>query len=68
MKVVIRTKKAFRKLFLKAFATGAPDRIQPKSNEWVFSSPSSESGRLQEPRKPHQAALAIAGIDDLTIH
>jgi integrase len=35
---------------------------------WVFSSPTAESGRLQEPRLQHQRACVAARIDDLTIH
>jgi len=37
-------------------------------NEWVFSSPMAESGRLQEPRIQHNQACAVAGIDGLTLH
>lgn len=40
----------------------------PQRNNWVFSSPRSKSGRLQEPRKAHEKALAEAGIENLTIH
>ncbi len=40
----------------------------PRRNEWVFSSPGSKSGRIQEPRIPHNRALAVAGIDHLTLH
>ncbi len=40
----------------------------PRRNEYVFSSPASKSGRLQEPRHPHNRAIAIAGIENLTIH
>lgn len=40
----------------------------PSRNEWVFSSPAAASGRLQEPRIPHNRALAHAGIEDLTLH
>jgi integrase len=39
-----------------------------RRNEWVFSSPSAKSGRLQEPRIPHNKALATAGIEGLTLH
>ena len=34
----------------------------PRRNEWVFSSPTAESGRLQEPRSGHNKALAAAGL------
>jgi len=40
----------------------------PRRNEWVFSSPAAASGRLQEPRIPHNRALAKAGIEDLSLH
>jgi integrase len=40
----------------------------PRFNAWVFSSPRSQSGRLQEPRIAHNQALAIAGIEHLSIH
>lgn len=40
----------------------------PKRNEWVFSSPTAASGRLQEPFKAHNRALTIAGIDHLSLH
>lgn len=39
-----------------------------RRNEWVFSSPSAMSGRLQEPRIPHNKALVAAGIEGLTLH
>jgi integrase len=35
---------------------------------WVFASPAARSGRLQEPRIPHNRALRVAGIDGLTLH
>lgn len=38
------------------------------SNPWVFSSPTAESGRLQEPRIGHNKALAVAGLPELSIH
>lgn len=40
----------------------------PRRNEWVFSSPAAESGRLAEPRHAHNQAVAIAGIPHLTLH
>lgn len=40
----------------------------PRRNEWVFSSPTAASGRIQEPRIAHNKALAIAGIEELTLH
>lgn len=39
-----------------------------RRNKFVFSSPSSKSGRLNEPRIPHNRALAVAGIEGLTLH
>lgn len=41
---------------------------QPKRNKWVFSSPRSKSGYIQEPRIQHKKALKIAAINDLTLH
>jgi integrase len=40
----------------------------PRRNQWVFSSPAAASGRLQEPRIPHNKALSVAGIEGLTLH
>ena len=40
----------------------------PRRNEWVFSSPTAVSGRLQEPRIAHNQALAVAGLPALSIH
>lgn len=40
----------------------------PRRNEWVFSSSSSESGRLAEPRIAHNVAVAVAGLPHLTLH
>lgn len=40
----------------------------PRRNAWVFSSPAAASGRLQEPRIPHNRALSKAGIEELTLH
>jgi integrase len=40
----------------------------PRRNQFVFSSPTSENGRLQEPRYVHNKALSVAGIEHLTIH
>lgn len=39
----------------------------PRRSEWVFSSPTSASGRLTEPRIAHSKACAIAGLD-MTLH
>ena len=40
----------------------------PRRNEFVFSSPASASGRLEEPRKQHNAALAAAALPALSLH
>jgi len=40
----------------------------PKRNEWVFSSPTSESGRIMEPARAHKRALSQAGIEVVTLH
>lgn len=40
----------------------------PRRNQWVFSSPSAASGRLQEPAIQHRRACGLAGIDRLTLH
>lgn len=37
-------------------------------NPWVFSSPTAESGRLQEPRIAHNKALVAGGLPPLTLH
>lgn len=39
----------------------------PRRNEWVFSSPTSASGRLAEPSIAHRQACAAAGLE-LTLH
>lgn len=40
-----------------------------KHFKWVFSSPTSESGRITEPRIAHKRALSVAGLPgDLSIH
>lgn len=40
----------------------------PRVNKWVFSSPTSKSGRISEPRIAHNRALTVAGIQHVTIH
>ncbi len=46
------------------------DESQPewKPCEWVFSSPTAKSGRLQEPRIMHNKALSAAALPSLTLH
>lgn len=39
----------------------------PRRNEWVFSSPTSESGHIEEPSIAHRDACAAAGLE-LTLH
>lgn len=39
-----------------------------RRNQWVFSSPKAASGRLQEPRDPHNKALSAAGLPHLSLH
>ncbi|APR05830.1 tyrosine-type recombinase/integrase [Thauera chlorobenzoica] len=40
----------------------------PRRNAWVFSSPTAADGRIMEPRIPHNRALAVAGLDHVTLH
>lgn len=40
----------------------------PRRNAWVFSSPTSESGHITEPRIPHNRALTAAGLPPLSLH
>jgi integrase len=40
----------------------------PRRNEWVFSSPTSALGRLNEPRLAHDRALKAAGLPHVTLH
>ena len=40
----------------------------PRRNEFVFSSPTSESGCLTEPNNPHTRACNAAGLSGLTLH
>jgi len=40
----------------------------PRRNEFVFSSPAAASGRLEEPRNPHNKALTAAALPPLSIH
>jgi len=41
--------------------------VLPRRNEWIFSSLTSESGRLTDPSIAHRRACAIAGLD-MTLH
>jgi len=40
----------------------------PRRNEYVFSSPTAASGKLEEPRIQHKKALAAAALPDISIH
>jgi integrase len=40
----------------------------PRRNEWVFSSAGSATGRIHEPRIPHNRALSVAGLNHVTLH
>ncbi len=40
----------------------------PRRNEWVFSSPTAEGGRIVEPRIAHNRALSVAGLPLVTLH
>ena len=40
----------------------------PRRNEWVFSSPTSSNGHIEEPRQSHKRSLVAAGLPDLSIH
>lgn len=44
------------------------DETAERVREWVFSSPTAASGRLQEPRIAHNKALTAAGLPPLTLH
>ena len=39
-----------------------------RSNEFVFSSPTAKSGRLEEPRNPHKRMLDKAALPSLSLH
>lgn len=46
-----------------------PDKAQKEvPNEFVFSSPTAKSGRLEEPRNLHNRALAAAALPALSLH
>lgn len=40
----------------------------PRRNGFVFSSPTAKSGRLEEPRNPHNKALTAAALPALSLH
>jgi integrase len=43
-------------------------RMLPRTNVYVFSSSSSKSGRIMEPRKAHQQVILSAGLPQLSLH
>jgi integrase len=43
-------------------------RLESRKNDWVFSSPTSASGHIEEPKKTWSRILNRAGIEDLRIH
>lgn len=46
-----------------------PDKVRKEvQNEFVFSSPTAKSGRLEEPRNLHNKALAAAALPALSLH
>ncbi|WP_332855161.1 tyrosine-type recombinase/integrase [Duganella sp. S19_KUP01_CR8] len=53
---------------VKKLRSGARPPAEWAPSPWVFSSSSSESGRLAEPRIAHNEALAVAGLPHLTLH
>ena len=40
----------------------------PRNSKWVFSSPTAASGRITDPRIPHNRALSVAGLEHVTLH
>lgn len=40
----------------------------PRRNEWVFSSPQAQSGRLQDPYRNHSMALSMVGLPPVSLH
>ena len=40
----------------------------PHQSEWVFSSPTAESGHITEPRIAHTKALSVAGLPHISLH
>ncbi len=57
----------FRMVPLTPYVASLLDAL-PRRNEWVFSSLTSESGHIAEPRIAHNEALAVAGLPHLTLH
>lgn len=40
----------------------------PRRNEWVFSSPTAENGKMSEPTRAHKRALSSVGMEVVTLH
>lgn len=40
----------------------------PKRNEFVFSSPTAQSGHIEAPTRAHQRALTAAGLEGISLH
>ncbi len=40
----------------------------PRNGKWVFTSPTAASGRITDPRIPHNRALSVAGLEHVTLH
>lgn len=53
---------------IKKLRSGTRPAPEWAPSPWVFSSSSSQTGRLAEPRIAHNEALAAAGLPHLTIH
>jgi len=56
-----------RKIPLTPYMAGVLAAL-PRHNQWVFSSPTAARGRIADPRIPHNRALAVAGLDHVTLH
>ena len=56
--------------YLASLLNALPRRKDEKKKPvpWVFSSPTAESGRIQEPRIAHLRALKAAGLPHLSLH
>ncbi len=57
-----------RKLTVRQIGEKAESKKKDIPNEFVFSSPTAASGRLEEPRNPHNKALAAAALPALSLH
>lgn len=40
----------------------------PRRNEWVFSSPQADNGKMSEPTRAHKRALSKVGLEVVTLH